>query len=186
MKVAFFFSYSDTGGSCKSHTLAHVSSSLLRILTSNAPSTPVLPIVGEPGSDAASLMSEKLLLRPSAPELCPLRWLNLIPRRGLAMMRGLCLLLELEDSFSSAELIVMPDLECQGRCYAPRASMKLIQRIEYREEIVVRLISRYQSWQRCQSVAVAEMWCLKLATGVGLWSERLAPAGPLTYPSRPV
>merc|ERR1712166_1268243 len=27
-------------------------------------------------------MSEKLLLRPSAPELCPFRWLNLIPGHG--------------------------------------------------------------------------------------------------------
>ena len=63
-------------------------------------------MVGEPGSDAASLMSEKLLLRPSAPELCPFRWLNLIPRRGLAMMLGLWLSIKLEYSLSSVGLDV--------------------------------------------------------------------------------
>jgi hypothetical protein len=35
-------------------------------------------------------MSEKLLLRPSALELCPFRWLNLMLRRGLAIM-AVCL-----------------------------------------------------------------------------------------------
>lgn len=44
---------------------------------------------GEPGSDAASLISEKLLLRPSAPDECPFRWLNLILRRGFAMLKTL-------------------------------------------------------------------------------------------------
>ena len=49
-------------------------------------------LVGDPGSDAASLMSEKLLLRPSALEECPFAflWLNLIPRRGLAILKAFC------------------------------------------------------------------------------------------------
>jgi hypothetical protein len=54
--------------------------------TSAPTSFPFAVFAGEPGSDAASLMSEKLLLRPSALELCPLRWLNLIPRRGFAIV----------------------------------------------------------------------------------------------------
>jgi hypothetical protein len=56
----------------------------LEYCTSKAVS-PFAAFKGEPGSEAASLISEKLLLRPSAPLLLPLRWLNLTPRRGFAI-----------------------------------------------------------------------------------------------------
>lgn len=150
MKVAFFFSYSDTGGSCKSHRLARISVSCHLVLTSNAPSTPILPIVGEPGSEAASLMSEKLLLRPSAPVLCPFRWLNLIPRRGLAMMLGFWVPVELEYSFSSVELNVVPNLDYQGRCFLC-AACKHIAEVSSGEGIVLRRISTVWRWKSRQS-----------------------------------
>jgi hypothetical protein len=45
---------------------------------------PLSALVGEPGSERPSLISEKLLLRPSTPVLWafPLRWLNFMLRRG--------------------------------------------------------------------------------------------------------
>lgn len=57
-----------------------------RTHTSVKPSPVIRGLTGDPGSDAPSLISEKLLLRPSALELCPFRWLNLMLRRGFAIL----------------------------------------------------------------------------------------------------
>jgi hypothetical protein len=55
-------------------------------------SPPMPACFSELGSDAASLISEKLLLLPSALEPCPFpfRWLNLTPRRGLVISTFVC------------------------------------------------------------------------------------------------
>lgn len=85
MNVCFFFSYSETGGGCCN--AERVSKSSI-FLSHGEPTLAVSlpPFTREPGSEAASLMSEKLLRRPSVLDVCPLRWLNLMPRRGLGIL----------------------------------------------------------------------------------------------------
>lgn len=74
MKVAFFFSYSDgTTGAYKDKSARLFISPSIGSLTAFDPSPPAPGMAGDPGSEAPSLMSEKLLLRPSALELCPFR-----------------------------------------------------------------------------------------------------------------
>lgn len=74
-------------------------------------------------------MSEKLLLRPSALELCPFLWLNLMLRRGLAILSVSVFEDELDYPFSSAGLDAVQDLDCQGggASYGRRAVMELMQ-----------------------------------------------------------
>lgn len=67
--------------------LAQASSVVLGQGAPTPAASPPFFLTGEPGSEAASLMSEKLLLRPSVLDVCPLRWLNLIPRRGLGILK---------------------------------------------------------------------------------------------------